>query len=372
MAEKDTAEKILAAGAAGVGAAAGIATGVASTMLFYKTVPRPKGTSQDIIEEFADADKMAEYAKRMEPVGVWMESVPKEDVFIYSDDGLKLHAFYIPSGKEKESSGKEKESSGKEKESSGEEKELSGETDISRSATEETGQAGEKTGGEPRKLVILHHGFTSHAVDNASHAKFFHDEGYDVFLLDLRAHGESEGEYVGFGILDRFDTRRWIEYAKARFGGNLKIVLHGTSMGAATVLMALGIREIEENVSAVIADCAYTSPADVFSHVMKKNYHVPVTGPIISLTSMLSKKAAGYRFDEYSTLDAMKSCRVPVLFIHGKEDKFVPTWMSMKNFEACAARRKELLMVENAGHGSSIFEDTKLYEDTEREFLKDI
>ena len=89
------------------------------------------------------------------------------------------------------------------------------------------------------------------------------------------------------------------------------------------------------------------------------------------MNDLYSKKIAGYRFAEYSTLDALKDDRVPVLFIHGKEDKFVPTWMSEKNFEACPAR-KRLLLVEHAGHGSSIFENPDLYEKTEREFLKDI
>ena len=323
MEKSKTLEKILAGSLAGTGVVTGVTAGVASVILFRKTVPRPGETSQDIIDEFADAAKMAEYEKKMAPVGEWAAATPKEDVWLTSDDGLRLHAFYIPA-------------------------------DVS-----------------SKKLVILHHGYTSKAMDNCAHAKFFHDEGYDVLLLDLRAHGQSEGKYVGFGILDRFDTLKWIRYARQRFGEDCRIVLHGTSMGAATVLMALGLPEIQDSVSAVIADCAYTSPAEIFAHVMKKNYHVPVTDPIIRMNGLYTKKIAGYRFDEYSTLDALKDNRVPVLLIHGKEDKFVPTWMSEKNFEACTARKK-LLLVDNAGHGSSIFENPDLYEATEREFLKEI
>jgi len=82
------------------------------------------------------------------------------------------------------------------------------------------------------------------------------------------------------------------------------------------------------------------------------------------------RRAAGYRFDEYSTLDALRYNRVPVLFVHGKEDKFVPTWMSQKNYEACPGK-KRILLVENAGHGSSVFENQPLYEKTEKEFLAD-
>ena len=310
----------LAAG--GTMAAAGLTTGVASAILFSKTLPRPKGTSQDIIDEFADAEKMAEYTQKMAPVGEWMEKQSFEDVFIRSGDGLQLHALYLPA---------------------------------------------EVPSG---KLVILHHGFTSHAVDNATHAKFFHEQGYEVLLLDLRAHGESEGKYVGFGILDRFDTFEWVCWARERFGKDVRIVLHGTSMGGTTVLMALGLPEIQEAVSAVIADCAFTSPGEIFAHVIQKDYHLP-PAPIIKLNGLYSRALAGYRFDEYSTLDALKDNRVPVLFIHGKEDKFVPTWMSQKNYDACPSK-KRLLMVENAGHGSSVFENPALYEQTEKEFLDDV
>jgi fermentation-respiration switch protein FrsA (DUF1100 family) len=99
-------------------------------------------------------------------------------------------------------------------------------------------------------------------------------------------------------------------------------------MGAATVLMALGLEEIQKTVSAVIADCAYTSPAAIFSHVMKKNYHVPFTSPVIRLNGLYSKAKAGYAFTDYSTIEALRENKVPVLLIHGAEDKFVPVWMS--------------------------------------------
>lgn len=301
--------------------AAGIGTGIASSILLSKTLPRPKETSQEIINEFADAAKMEEYKVKMAPVGEWMEKQPLEDVFIRARDGLRLHAFYLPAGT------------------------------------------------PSKKLAILHHGYTSKAMDNSAHAKFFHEQGYEVLLLDLRAHGQSEGQYVGFGILDRFDTLAWVNYAHERFGRDIKIVLHGTSMGGATVLMALGLPEIQESVSAVIADCGYTSPADIFSHVVEKDYHLPAA-PIIKLTSVRTQSLAGYRYDEYSTLDALRQNRVPVLFVHGKEDKFVPTWMSQKNYDACPSK-KRLLMVDGAGHGSSIFENLPLYEQTEKEFLAD-
>ena len=316
---ENNSKALIAAGAATV--AAGVTTGVASTMLIRKTLIRPKETSQDIIDEFADPVKMAEYAKAMAPVGEWLAQQQPEEVRIVSCDGLKLHAYHLPAEAPSD------------------------------------------------KVVILHHGFTSKAMDNATHAKFFHDQGYEVMLLDLRAHGESEGKYVGFGILDRFDTREWVRYCRERFGGNIRIVLHGTSMGAATVLMALGLPEIQKRVSAVIADCAYTSPAEIFAHVIRKDYHLP-TAPILKAAGVVTRSMAGYGYDDYSTVDALANNQVPVLFIHGKEDLFVPTWMTLKNYEVCAGKKK-LLMVDHAGHGSSVFENQALYEQTEKEFLAD-
>ena len=299
------------------------ASAVGSWMLYKQTLPRPKGTSQDIVDEFADPKKFEEYAEKMKPVADWLAEQKLEDIYITSNDGLRLHALYL---------------------------------------------AAQKPVG---RTVLFHHGFTSHAIDNGNHAKFFHDLGYEVILLDLRAHGESEGDYVGFGILDRFDTLEWVRYVKDRFGENQTIVLHGTSMGAATVLMALGMEEIQKSVSAVIADCAFTSPAAIFSHVMKKDYHVPFTAPIIAMNGLYSKAKAGYAFSDYSTLEALRENEVPVLLIHGAEDKFVPVWMSRENYDACHAK-KELLIVEGAGHGSSLFENQKLYESTEEKFLNEV
>ena len=296
---------------------------VEASILFNKIIPRPKGTSEDITAEFADPEKMKEYAAKMAPVGEWMEKQKMEDIYVTSRDGLRLHAYYIPVAEKSD------------------------------------------------KLVLVHHGFTSEAKHNSVHAKFFHEMGYEVILLDLRAHGESEGQYVGFGILDRFDTLKWIEYINGRFGTEISIVLHGTSMGAATVLMALGLPEVRDRVSAVIADCAYTSPAEVFAHVMERDYHISPF-PIVQANELMEKHNVGYRFDEYSTIDALHDNKdIPVMFIHGAEDSFVPTSMSFENYKACETKKK-LLIVEHAGHASSVFENTELYESAEREFLEEI
>lgn len=317
--------KYIVGGLALAGAAAGTSVAAGAFILFSKAIPRPDGPDESMADEFADPVKMAEYMDRSEPVKKWTEEIGKEDVWITARDGCRLHAFFIAAEADSD------------------------------------------------KLAIIHHGYTSRALalDTIYHAKYFHDKGFDVLVPDLRAHGQSDGDYAGFGVLDRFDTARWVQYARDRFGDNKKIVLHGTSMGAATVLMSLGEAIVQKNVSAVIADCGFTSPADIFTHVIKKNYHIPVTAPIIKISGAYCKKKAGYAFDEYSTVDALSYNKVPVLFIHGKEDKFVPTNMSRENYKVCTSKKK-LLVVESAGHASSVFENTALYEKTEGEFLAEI
>ena len=292
-------------------------------MLYRQTLPRPKGTGREIIEAFTDSGKAEEYAVKMKTASDRLASRKMEDLFIPSNDGLRLHALYLPADR------------------------------------------------PAKKTVLFHHGFTGRAIDNGTHALFFHALGYDVILLDLRAHGLSEGRYVGFGILDRYDTLAWVRYVKERFGEDRRIVLHGTSMGAATVLMALGLEEIQKSVSAVIADCAYTSPAAIFSHVMKKNFHIPFTSPVIKLNGLYSKAKAGYAFSDCSTTEALRGNKVPVLLIHGAADTFVPVRMSRENYDACTAK-KELLIVEGAGHGASLFENRQLYEAAEKKFLNEV
>lgn len=311
---------LITAGLVGAGAVAGC---VASGIMFKMTMPRPKGTSDKIVNEFAEPEKFQEYMEKSAPLSEWAQEQSYEDVYITARDDIRLHALYFPAEN------------------------------------------------SDNKIVIFHHGYTSKAIDNVNHLKFFHDMGYDALLLDLRAHGESGGKYVGYGVLDRFDTQMWVRYVRERFGNDIRIVLHGTSMGATTALMALGVPEVQKEVSAVIADCGFTSRDEIFAHVVKKNYHLP-TFPMMQINNLYSKKAAGYKGNEYSTVDALENNQVPVLFIHGEKDKFVPVWMSKENYRVCGASLKKLLIVENAGHGSSIFEDRELYERTEKEFLDEV
>lgn len=209
------------------------------------------------------------------------------------------------------------------------------------------------------KIVICVHGFTgSGKKDFASLAQAYYKNGYNVLLVDNRAHGQSEGKYVGFGVLDRLDLRNWVKYVINRFGSNVQVFLHGISMGAATVLMASSI--MPKNVRGIIADCGFTSVYEIFEYVLKRDYHLPKF-PIIYLTNIMSKIRAGYGYKDVNTTAEIARSDIPILFIHGENDEFVPLWMTMKNYSHCKAY-KELFIVRESEHAESHYIDKKGYE----------
>ena len=212
-----------------------------------------------------------------------------------------------------------------------------------------------------RKVVIAVHGYNSFGMfDESSIVPFFRGMGYNVIIVDDRAHGGSEGKYIGFGWLDRLDVMNWIRYAVERFGESCEILLHGVSMGAATVLMTCGEDCLPEQVKGVIADCPFAGAYEEFGYIMRSNYRVPGR-PLLYFASLVCKLRAGYTFGQASTMKAVKNIRVPVLFIHGENDTFVPPYMTKRMFKACRAKQKYLYICPEATHCYSAFQDMDTY-----------
>ncbi len=219
------------------------------------------------------------------------------------------------------------------------------------------------------KTAILAHGYTGSAEkDMLGFAKMYHEVfGYNVLMPDNRAHGESEGSYIGFGWLDRFDYVKWIYSMLNRVGPNAQIVLHGMSMGGATVLMTSG-EKLPEQVKCVISDCAYTSVKDILSYQAKRLYKLPAF-PLIHLVGFVCNLRAGYTFGEASVLAQVKKTRKPILFIHGGEDTFVPTTMLDPLYEASNGP-KEKCIIPSAGHGLAYATDVAVYRQRVSAFLE--
>lgn len=211
-----------------------------------------------------------------------------------------------------------------------------------------------------QKGVILVHGFRNTSEDMGKLAKFYYDQGFDVLLPDARGHGNSEGNYIGFGWHDRLDIIKWIDFLVGH--GDEQILLHGNSMGAATVLMTSG-EELPDQVKGIIADSAYSTVKEELAHQLKHIYNLPAF-PLLNVTSFITNIRAGYTFGEASVVKQVEKNTRPLLLIHGDADDLVPTKMVQQIYDA-ASSKKELWIVPNAGH-------TKAYDNITVEFEKHV
>ena len=214
--------------------------------------------------------------------------------------------------------------------------------------------------------VIAVHGYTDSAYFMVKAAKQFLNYGYNVLMPDLRAHGKSEGKYIGMGWLDRLDLIEWINYLIQKYG-NIKIILYGISMGAATVMMTSG-EKLPSNVRIIIEDCGYTSVWDEFAFVLKYIFKLP-TFPTLYNANIMTKIRAGYSLKKASCIKQLKKSTTPTLFIHGDQDKFVPFYMLDKLYDA-AKCKKEKLVIKGAGHAEAQEIDSQKYWHTVRKFIK--
>ena len=215
------------------------------------------------------------------------------------------------------------------------------------------------------KWAIVVHGYGGSGKLMSDKSKYFYDMGYNVLIPDLRGHGKSEGDYIGMGWKDRLDIISWINFI-IKENPNAEIVLHGTSMGAATVLMTSG-ENLPSNVKAIVADCAYTSAWDEFSYQLETYLKVP-SSYILNVTNMVTKLKAGYSLKEASALECVKKATVPILYIHGDKDKFVPYSMMDKLYDATISP-KEKLTIEGGEHANSDLVSPFLYWLTIEDFI---
>lgn len=221
----------------------------------------------------------------------------------------------------------------------------------------------------PQRIIIAMHGWRSGwARDFGVISEFFLKQNCAVLYAEQRGQGESEGDYMSFGLLERFDCLEWIKWACKKSNNKLPVYLCGISMGASTVLMTGGL-PLPKNVCGIIADCGFTSPNDIWRHVVKNNLKIPydIYSPMID---GIVKKKLDMKDGRFSCTTALKNCKTPVLFIHGSDDRFVPVWMTYENFKSCSSP-KRLLIVPGATHGLSYLFNQRGYELSCINFWKD-
>ncbi len=209
--------------------------------------------------------------------------------------------------------------------------------------------------------VFCSHGYRGNGrFEFQNMAKFYHEKGYNLFIVDHQAAGESDGKYIGFGYHEHKDCFRWLDFMRNEFGKNIQIILHGVSMGCATVTMMSGNDRLPSNVKFTVADCGYTSAHDEFLH--NAGQIKALAKPVINIASKFNKLISGYEFKDANPIEAVKTAKVPMLFIHGSIDTFVPTKMVYELYNNCAANDKDILIVEGAAHAESYPVDSVSYE----------
>lgn len=280
------------------------------TAYFYRRTMKRYNAKTEKTMKMSGVD-WQKYIPFMKKRHEWMMEQPHEDVWITSNDGLKLHGTYF-----------------------------------------------EGDGGN--KAVICFHGYTSQGLnDYGSLSYYYLNHGFRMLLIDERAHGQSEGTYIGFGTKDRYDGLEWVKWMIEKAGEDVQILLHGNSMGGATVCMMSGL-DLPLQVKGIVSDCAFTSAKDIFTHVLNSMYHLPAF-PMIQIADKVNRQKAGYGLEDCNSAIEVRKAKVPFLFIHGDQDVFVPCWMCDEIYQNCASPKTKLI-VKGAGHGESYYKDAETYE----------
>lgn len=213
--------------------------------------------------------------------------------------------------------------------------------------------------------VIMVHGYRSDGTSIINPIKRFYKQGYNLLIPDLRGHGQSEGDYIGMGWDDRYDILGWIGYILTK-DAHAQIILYGVSMGGATVMNVAG-EKLPPQVKAVIEDCGYTSVWDVFQyHISMQKWQSEIA---LHMASFVTKIRAGYALEDVNPLKQVQKSQVPMLFIHGSQDDFVPCEMVEELYQN-ATCPKEKLIVEGAGHALSCSTDASVYYQTIFQFIE--
>ncbi len=233
-----------------------------------------------------------------------------EDIFITSKDGLRLHGIYLPAKNKDE-----------------------------------------------KRCVILAHGYSWQALQMTEYALWWQERyGVNVLMPDARAHGESDGRYIGMGWPERFDIHQWCEWLISRHGPDCSIALHGISMGGATCVLAAG-ENPPPQVKLLIEDCCFSNAYEELAFQLSNDFGLPGF-PFLPLADIFCNICAGYRLSDVQVDKKAENIHIPTVIIHGLNDTFVPPHMAKCIYDAVACSEKKLIFVRDAEHIEAFWKDT--------------
>lgn len=214
-------------------------------------------------------------------------------------------------------------------------------------------------GGAGRGTVIMCHGFHgSPESDFAPEAEYLFSLGFDLLLINQRAHMKSEGKYLTFGALEKFDIADWCAMVTKRFP-HRPVILYGISMGCSSVLLASALPGMDGAVSGIIADCGYSDAVSEIAYVMRSKTHIPLF-PALAMLRLCCRLRGHFSLSDCSPVRVVGNVCIPALFICGEEDRFVPIKNTTENYNAYKGE-KTLLTVPRAAHASSCLADRERY-----------
>lgn len=216
-----------------------------------------------------------------------------------------------------------------------------------------------------KKIAVFCHGYKASKTASMVYAKILMDLGYTAIIYDHRNHGNSDKKFTSMGYYERYDLKTMIDWCFLQYGQDIHIITYGESMGAATVLSHL---EIDDRVTATIADCGYSDLGDLLKHQLRKYLHLPYQ-PFLPVAKVFIQLRAGFKVKEVSPKAGALLSKTPILFIHGDSDDYVPTQMSVDMYEQRAGE-KELFLQKDAKHALACVVDYDRYYQVVHDFIK--
>ncbi len=212
------------------------------------------------------------------------------------------------------------------------------------------------------KYIILSHGYTDNRIGSLKYAKMYLDLGFQVILYDLRGHGENAKDFCTYSVRERKDLAALIADTRARYPDLKQLGLHGESLGAAT---SLAVLDGKPPVSFVVADCGFSEIGSVMRAGLR---HMHLPGFLIHPVSLCAKALCGSFYRDMRPIDSLRQNEIPILFIHGAKDDFIPPAHSLAMAEAAKGFRT-VRLVEGAGHAQSILTAPEAYRGFVEAFL---